>query len=141
MLSTFDLTLFGSLVSVGGLVFLRQAKWSHLGWRESNELQSADRGPTSGSRDRLLRSTAIAGTRWLTVGVLTLFVAYAHGAEEGHLFGPWGDVLFHVIFVSTCWGATACRMKQAAERSTGRTNDSPTSALSLSDTSPSQTTN
>ena len=30
MISTFDLTLLGSLVSVGGLVFLRHGKWPHL---------------------------------------------------------------------------------------------------------------
>jgi hypothetical protein len=139
MLSTFDLALLGSLVSAGGLAFLGQAKWPHLGWRGFNERQSANRESTSESRDRLERSTAIAGARWLTVGALTLFVAYAHGAEEGYLFGPWGDVLFHVIFVSTSWGTTAFRMNQKAERQTGQTNDNPISALSLSDTSPSRT--
>lgn len=87
MISTFDLTLLGSLVSAGGLVFLRQGK-----------------------------SAAIAGARWLTVGALTLFLAYAHGADDGYLFGPWSDVMFHVVFVSACWGATSFRMKQAAER-------------------------
>src|SRR5512143_652402 len=87
MISTFDLTLLGSLVSAGGLVFLRQGK-----------------------------SAAIAGARWLTVGALTLFLAYAHGANDGYLFGPWSDVMFHVVFVSACWGATSFRMIQAAER-------------------------
>jgi hypothetical protein len=139
MLSTFDLTLLGSLVSAGGLAFLGQAQWPHLGWRSCNERRSANLVSTFESRDRLERSTTIAGSRWLTVGALTLFVAYAHGAEEGYLFNPWGDVLFHVIFVSTCWGATAFRMKQAAERQTGQTNDSPISALSLPGTTPSRT--
>ena len=139
MLSTFDLTLLGSLVSVGGLTFLGQAKWPHLGWKWYNERQSPNRKSTYESCDRLERSTAIAGARWLTVGALTLFVAYVHGAEEGYLFSPWGDVLFHVIFVSLCWGTTAFRMKQTAEQQTGQTNDGPLSALSLSNTSPSQT--
>jgi hypothetical protein len=139
MLSTFDLTLLGSLVTAGGLAFLGQAKWPHLGWRVFYLRQSASRESASGSRERLERSTTIAGARWLTVGALTLFVAYAHGAEEGYLFGPWGDVLFHVIFASSCWGTTAFRMKQAAERQTGGTNDSPISALSLPSTSPSRT--
>jgi len=139
MLSTFDLTLLGSLVSAGGLAFLGQAKWPHLVWEKISERQSANRESNSESRERLKRSTTIAGARWLTVGVLTLFVAHTHGAEEGYLFGPWGDVLFHVIFVSTSWGTTAFRMKQTAERQTGQTNDSPISVLSLPETSPSRT--
>lgn len=140
MLSTFDLTLMGSLVSAGGLLFLLQAKGPNLAWRPFNERQSAHRGSTSESRDRLERSTAITGARWVTVGALTLFVAYSHGAEEGYLFSPFGDVMFHVVFVSACWGMTAYRMKQAAERPTGQTNDSPISTLSLPDTSPSRST-
>jgi hypothetical protein len=138
MLSTFDLTLLGSLVSAGGLAFLGQAKWPHHGWRGFHERQSANRESNSESRERLKRSTTIAGARWLTVGALTLFVAHTHGAEEGYLFGPWGDVLFHVIFVSTSWRTTAIRMKQKAERQTGETNDSPISTLSLPGTSPSR---
>lgn len=116
MISTFDLILLGSLVSVGGLVFLQQAKWPHLGWRWLSRRQSTHSGSTPESRARLERSTTTAGARWLTLGALTLFLAYAHGAEEGYLFGPWSDVTFHVIFVSTCWGMTAFRMKQAAYR-------------------------
>ena len=139
MLSTFDLTLLGSLVSVGGLTFLGQAKWPHLGCRVFYERQSPNLESSYKSCGRLERSTAIAGARWLTVGALTLFMAYAHGAEEGYLIGPWGDVLFHVIFVSLCWGTTAFRMKQTAERQTGQTNDSPISVLSLPGTSPSRT--
>jgi hypothetical protein len=116
MISTFDLTLLGSLVSTGGLVFLRQGKWRHLsvhslGIGRQPEL-SAER------RDHHARSIALAGARWLTVGALTLFVAYAYGAEEGYLFSPWTDVLFHIVFVSVCWTTTAYRMKQAAEQVT-----------------------
>lgn len=59
-------------------------------------------------------SATTAGARWLTVGALTLFIAYAHGEEEGYLFGPWSDVMFHVVFVSTCWVATSYRIRQAA---------------------------
>jgi hypothetical protein len=139
VLSTFDLTLLGSLVSAGGLAFLGQAKWPHLVWKKISERQSANRESNSESRERLKRATTIAGARWLTVGTLTLFVAHTHGAEEGYLFGPWGDVLFHVIFVSTSWGTTAFRMKQTAERQTGQTNDSPISVLSVPETSPSRT--
>ena len=118
MISTFDLTLLGTLVSAGGIVFLRLGKWPHLGSRRLPGYEAEDFRLTSESRENHERSTAIAGARWLTVGVLTLFVAYAHGAEEGYFFGPWSDVMFHVIFVAACWGMTAFRIKQAAERST-----------------------
>lgn len=140
MLSTFDLTLLGSLVSTGGLLFLRRAKRPSLGWRRLTERQSADWKTNSEGRDKLERCTAITGARWLTVGILTLFVAYAHGAEEGYLFGPWSDVMFHVVFVSACWGTTAFRMKQAAEHPTGQTKDGPISSLSIPETASSRTT-
>lgn len=118
MISTFDLTLLGSMVSVGGVAFLQQGKWPHLGAKLLHERKAAHSGMTPESRDKHERSAAITGVRWLTVGALTLFLAYAHGADEGYLFGPWSDVLFHVIFVSSCWAMTAFRIKQAAERST-----------------------
>ena len=106
MISTFDLTLLGSLVSAGGLVFLRHGKWPHFGsrWLRGRTLPAVMTG----------ESRAVAGARWLTLGALTLFLAYFHGAGEGYLFGPWSDVMFHVVFVSTCWGMTAFRIKQAA---------------------------
>lgn len=107
MISTFDLTLLGSLVSAGGIVFLRQGKWPHLGPRWFRQLTGEARGNHE-------QSSALVGARWLTLGALTLFLAYFHGADEGYLFGPWSDVMFHVVFVSTCWGMTAFRIKQAA---------------------------
>jgi hypothetical protein len=115
MISTFDLTLLGSMVSAGGLLFLREGKRPHLnvGWLAAGT--PADK-LTANSLEHHARSTALAGARWLTVGALTLFIAYAHGAEEGYLFGPWTDVMFHLIFVSACWATTAFRINQAAER-------------------------
>jgi hypothetical protein len=117
MLSTYDLTLLGSLVSAGGLAFLRQGKSPHLtvhwlaGRTRTIDLPAE-------SREQHARSTALAGARWLTVGALTLFMAYVHGAKEGYLFGPWTDVIFHLVFVSTCWATTVYRINQAANRST-----------------------
>jgi len=128
MISTFDLTLLGSLVSAGGLVFLRHGKWPYLSW-SSLGIGKRPFELSAESRQQHARSTALAGARWLTVGVLTLFIAYAHGAEEGYLFGPWSDVMFHVVFVSTSWATAAFRMKQAAERA---------SAVVLTHTSPTQ---
>jgi hypothetical protein len=115
MISTFDLALLGSLVSAGGLVFLRQGKWPCLRVRSLAIGQRLDISPES--REHYMRSRALAGARWLTVGALTLFVAYAHGTDEGYLFDPWTDVIFHLIFVSVCWTMTAYRMKQASEQS------------------------
>lgn len=117
MISTYDLTLLGSLVTAGGLAFLRQGKWPHLNvpWRSGSKRTielSAEH------RDEHARSTALAGARWLTVGALTLFIAYVHGAKEGYLFGPWTDVMFHLLFVSTCWATTVYRINQLANRST-----------------------
>ena len=111
MLSTYDLTLLGSLVSAGGLAFLRQGKWPHHAGRTRTIELPAE------SREQHARSTALAGARWLTVGALTLFMAYVHGAKEGYLFGPWTDVMFHLVFVSSCWATTAYRINHAANRS------------------------
>ena len=117
MISTFDLTLLGSMVSAGGLAFLREGRWPHLEFSRLISRKSiADR--TAASRDHHARSTALAGARWLTVGALTLFIAYAHGGEEGYLFSPWGDVVFHVLFVASCWSFTAFRINHTAERET-----------------------
>ncbi len=127
MISTFDLTLLGMLVSIGGLLFLQQGRWPELGGRWLTS--------TGESRERLERSAALAGIRWLTLGALTLLLAYAKGAEEGYLFSPLGDVLFHIVFVPLCWGMTAFKIKQSAER---RTNEDPISALSLPDSRSSQ---
>ena len=105
MISTFDLTLLGSLVSAGGLVFLRHGKSPYLSW-SSFGIGKRPFELSAESRQQHARSMALSGARWLTVGVLTLFVAYVHGAEGGYLFGPWSDVMFHVVFVSTCWATT-----------------------------------
>ena len=118
MISTFELTLLGSLVSVGGLALLQHRKWLPLSTAQLAARETTGTGTTSESRAGHARSAAIAGTRWLTVGALTLFLAYTHGAQEGYLFGPWSDVLFHVVFVSASWSMTAYRIKQAAGRST-----------------------
>jgi hypothetical protein len=110
MISTFDLMLLGSLVSAGGFVFLRQGKWPHLDLHFSTPIIL-----TAECREQHERSTALAGARWVTVGAFTLFIAYMHGAEEGYLFGPWADVMFHAVFVSTCWVTTVYRITQTAQ--------------------------
>ena len=113
MISTFDLTLLGSLVSAGGLVLLRRGKWPHpdFHWlRRGNRAIAL----TPEIQEQQARSTALAGARWLTVGALTLFIGYAHGEKDGYLFGPWADVMFHIAFVSICWATTVYRINQAA---------------------------
>ena len=130
MISTFNLILLGSLVSAGGLVFLRQRKWPHFEKIWLSGRQSSHAESTRESREKLERSTALAGTRWLTVGALTLFLAYAQGGAEGYLLGPWSDLLLHVVFVAGCWGMTAWGIKRKAEAPAGQTNDCPSSASS-----------
>ncbi|HSE57653.1 MAG TPA: hypothetical protein VLA99_03045 [Nitrospiraceae bacterium] len=130
MISTFDLILLGSLISAGGLVFLQQAKRPHFEKIWLSGRQAPHAGSTRESRERLERSTALAGTRWLTVGALTLFLAYAQGAAEGYLMGPWSDLLFHLVFVAGCWGMTAWGIKRKAEAPAGQTNDCPSSTSS-----------
>ena len=113
MISTFDLTLLGSLLSAGGLVLLRQGKWPH---DDFHRLRRGKRAIalTPETREQQARSTALAGARWLTVGALTLFIGYVHGEKDGYLFGPWADVMFHIAFVSACWATTVYRINQAA---------------------------
>ncbi len=129
MISTFDLTLLGTLVSAGGLLFLLLVNWPYLGfgWLDP----TADRTSMAARKrsEKTERSTMMAGARWLTVGALTLFLAYTHGADEGYLFGPWVDVMFHLALLSGCWAATAFRIKQAAERPTLETTVARTAPL------------
>lgn len=115
MISTFDLMLLGGLVSIGGVVLLSQGKWAHV---DIGRLTHANAAPELAVQDDESRArlTALAGARWLTVGALTLFIAYAHGADDGYFFGPWTDVMFHLGFVSSCWLTTLYRINQTAQR-------------------------
>lgn len=110
MISTFDLTLLGSFVSAGGMLFLCRGKRPQFGSRR----RTADRSIilSEEGREQHERASLLEAARWLTVGILTLFVGLLHGAEEGYLFGPWSDVMFHVVFVSTCWATAALRINK-----------------------------
>lgn len=114
MISTFDLMLLGSCVSLGGALFLFRSYRDQL-------LDSVfQRFPAAGllaqDRDERQHSEALAGVRWLTVGMLTLFLGYTRGVESGYLFGPWMDVIFHMILISGCWIVTASRIKTLRSR-------------------------
>ena len=115
MISTFDLMLLGGLVSIGGVALLSQRKWVHRDIDWLTDAKPAAEFTVKNVEGRA-RLTALAGARWLTVGALTLLIAYAHGAEEGYFFGPWTDVIFHLVFVSTCWVTTLYRINQTAQR-------------------------
>lgn len=130
MISTFDLTLLGALVSAGGLLFLLSAHRLHLGF--GRFMRAADQnGPGSGrTGEHAKHSARMAGVRWLTVGALTLFLAYTHGADEGYLFGPWADVMFHVTLLSACWTATAYRINQASGQPAAEAPTAPNAPLS-----------
>ncbi len=114
MISTYDLVLLGSLISLGGVGFLfRGYRSSSIAWRrggDSNGKSSEDRQDNRG------RAESVAGVRWLTVGALTLFIGYTRGAESGYLFGPWTDILFHVGLLSVCWAATVSRLQKPRAR-------------------------
>ena len=127
MISTFDLTLLGSCVLLGGALFLLRAYRDQL-------LDSVfQRSPVAGlfiqDRDERQHSEAIAGVRWLTVGALTLFLGYTRGAESGYLFGPWMDVTFHVILISGCWVVTAYRIKTLRSRQVITPEPAPLTSL------------
>ena len=120
MMSTFDLILLGSLISLGGIGFLVRGYWrpstgsrletAAIGRREAGEGIDSDRQ----------RAEAMAGVRWLTVGALALFIGHTRGAESGYLFNLWTDVFFHVGLLSVCWAATAFRLKHAGFKATIR---------------------
>ena len=123
MISTFDLTLLGSFVLAGGLLFLRRGKQPLFGSRwltaERSIILSEE------GREQHERATLLEAARWLTVGALILFIALIHGAEEGYLFGPWRDVMFHVVFVSTCWATAALRINKRTVAVTLPANSAP----------------
>lgn len=143
MLSTFDLILLGTLVSVGGLAFLHRRERAPIDWKWLNARSSPHLEVSPEDRDKLDRAATLAGTRWLTVGVLTFLLGYTQGADEGYLLGPWSDVLFHVIFVAGCWAMTAYGIGRKVDAATGRakdrTNASPISTASLHDSPPLRT--
>ena len=109
MISTFDLTLLGSFVSAGGILFLCRGK-RPFGSRRLTAERSIILSEEGREQDE--RASLLEAARWLTVGILTLFVGLLHGADEGYLFGPWSDVMFHVVFVSTCWATAALRINK-----------------------------
>jgi hypothetical protein len=123
LISTFDLTLLGGFVSAGGILFLCRGKRPQFRAR----WLSAERPiiMSEESREQHERSTLLEAIRWLTVGALTLFVGLLHGAEEGYLFGPWSDVMFHVVFVSTCWTTAALRINRRTAALTLQASSAP----------------
>ena len=60
MISTFDLTLLGSLIVFGGLVFLQHRNWPHFGriWLSGRRSFHADSTPEG--REKLERSAVMA---------------------------------------------------------------------------------
>ena len=104
MMSTFDLILLGSLISLGGISFLFRAYW----------------GPSIRARTRVTkrhegahRAEVLAAGRWLTIGALAFFIGYTRGADTGYLIGLWSDVIFHAVLLSGCWAATVFRINRA----------------------------
>jgi hypothetical protein len=110
MISTFDLVLIGSLVSLGGLIFLFRAYRFRPG--TPPEIPTVMKSRTPGPAEIHQRAEAMAGVRWLTIGALAIFIGYTRGSSSGYLFDFWSDLLFHTALLSGCWAATAFRIKR-----------------------------
>lgn len=129
MISTFDLILIGSLISLGGLIFLFRAY--RLRPTGSSEISTPLDGRSQGLPTIHQRAEAMAGVRWLTIGGLALFVGYTRGSSSGYLFDFWSDLLFHTTLLSGCWAAAAFRIKRTGGTPTaGTTPSSPTAPAS-----------
>jgi len=121
MISAFDLILLGSLVSLGGFMFLFRTYRSRS---TGSPLHIASTGMQNSAGDlheRRQRAETMAGVRWLTVGALALFVGYTRGSDSGYLFDFWSDLAFHTALLSGCWAATVFRINRASGNATAAT--------------------
>jgi hypothetical protein len=127
MISTFDLILLGSLISLGGLVFLFRAYRSQSLGSPIQMASTAMKSSGDGFHEARHRAETMAGVRWLTVGALALFIGYTRGADSGYLFDFWSDLAFHTALLSGCWAATVFRIKRVNKNATvGTTPGTPT---------------
>jgi hypothetical protein len=90
MISTFDLFLLGSLISLGGLVFLLRAYRPQSTGSPLDIVFSVMRSRDTGLNETRLKAEAMAGVRWLTVGALALFLGYTGEAtlDTSSISGP-----------------------------------------------------
>ena len=119
MISTFDLFLLGGLISLGGLAFLLRAYRPQSTGSQLDIVFAVMRSRDTGLNETRQRAEAMAGVRWLTVGVLALFMGYTRGSDSGYLFDFWADLMFHTALLSGCWAATAFRINR------NRTGEAP----------------
>ena len=112
MINTFDLILIGSLISLGGLIFLFRAYRLRPTGTPPEIPTAVMKSRTPGLAETHQRAEAMAGVRWLTIGALTLFIGYTRGCNSGYLFDFWSDLLFHTALLSGCWAATVFRIKR-----------------------------
>ena len=121
MISAFDLILLGSLVSLGGLLFLFRTYRSRSTGSPLHIVSTAMQGSAGNLHERRERAETMAGVRWLTVGALALFVGYTRGSDSGYLFDFWSDLAFHTALLSGCWAATVFRINRASGSATAAT--------------------
>jgi hypothetical protein len=127
MISAFDLFLLGTLVSLGGLMFLFRAYRSQSTRLPIQIAANAIKTGADGLHEIRQRAETMAGVRWLTVGALALFVGYTRGSDSGYLFDLWSDLAFHTALLSCCWAATVFRIKRVSRNATaGITPATPT---------------
>ncbi|HEX2056448.1 MAG TPA: hypothetical protein VHF07_08135, partial [Nitrospiraceae bacterium] len=110
MISTFDLILLGSLISLGGLMFLLRAYWPQSISTPSAPSSAVITTSNMEGLEIRRRAEATAGVRWLTVGALALFLGATRGSDAGYLFDFWSDLAFHTALLSGCWAATSFRI-------------------------------
>jgi hypothetical protein len=114
--SGFDLVVLGVLVSVGGGLFLAGRYRRGPARSEAAPAAAKDSDPIA-VRDGIIRHAEVmAGVRWLTIGLLALFLGATRGGESAYLVGFWSDILLHVAVLSLCWLATLVRVKRQSRQ-------------------------
>ncbi|WP_447975155.1 hypothetical protein [Nitrospira sp. Kam-Ns4a] len=115
-MSGFDLIVLGTLVSLGGGLLFARRYWVRAFPAMPGPLSARECDPLI-VRDGIIRhSEAMAGVRWLTIGVLALGVGATREGEPWYLVGFWSDILLHVTVLSGCWFATLARAKRQSRR-------------------------
>lgn len=108
-ISAFDLFVLGTLVSLGGMLFLAKAYWRPSVPEGMAEIPPGGPNPVLLRREFLRHSHTTAGVRWLTIGTIAFFLGATRGNETGYFFGPWTDIFLHGAVLSLSWLVTAAR--------------------------------
>ncbi len=108
-ISAFDLFVLGTLVSLGGMLFLARAYWRASLPEGAADPMLAGHNPVRLRNEILQHSHTKAAVRWLTIGAIAFILGATRGSETGYLFGPWSDIFAHAAVLSLSWVVTASR--------------------------------